>query len=163
MSRPRFKTRRTEHPGQDPHWQDVKSPTSWQHLRPVPYKRDSPRQVPASHEKSPPRTTSLRLARQVSASHDKSLARALPNSNWCVGHDTRHEPRARAPPPKHVGERFPAPCKYTSWQSCEQLALTRALMLVCPAARPSNQHHLQLCHAQAQPEALKHPLRRARA
>jgi hypothetical protein len=31
-----------------------------------------PRQVSASHDKSPPRTTSLCLARQVSTSHDKS-------------------------------------------------------------------------------------------
>jgi hypothetical protein len=80
MSRPRFKTRKTEDPDQDPHWQDVMLPTSWQHLRPVPYKRDS-------------RTTSLRLARQVSASqrevstsHDKSLPR------------TRSLHLARAPP-----------------------------------------------------------------
>jgi hypothetical protein len=56
MSRPRFKTRKTEDPGQDPHWQDATIPTSWQHLWPVPHKGDSP-------------STSLRLARQVSASH----------------------------------------------------------------------------------------------
>jgi hypothetical protein len=55
ISRPRFKTRKTEDPGQDPHWQDVTLLTSWQHFRPVPHERD-------------PRTTSLRLARQVSAS-----------------------------------------------------------------------------------------------
>jgi hypothetical protein len=63
MSRSKFKTRRTKDPDQDPHRQDVRSPTSWQHLRPVPHKRDPP-------EKSPPRTRSLRLARQVSAMHD---------------------------------------------------------------------------------------------
>jgi hypothetical protein len=27
MSRPRFKMRRTEDPGQDPHWQDIMLPT----------------------------------------------------------------------------------------------------------------------------------------
>jgi hypothetical protein len=43
-----------EDPNQDTHWQDVKSPTSWWHLRPVPYKRDPP-------DKSPPRTSSPRL------------------------------------------------------------------------------------------------------
>jgi hypothetical protein len=117
MSRPRFKTRRTEDPSQDPHCQDVKSPTSWQHLRPVPYKRYPP-------EKSPPRTTSLCLARQVSASHDLP-----PGSDWCVGHNTRREPGVRAPPPKRVGERFPAPCKHTSLRSCKQLAPTRAVRL----------------------------------
>jgi hypothetical protein len=73
-SRPRFETRRTEDPGQDPHWQDVKSPTSWQHLRPVPYKRDP-------HDKSPPRTTSRRLAQQVSASHDLPPA---PTGAWAM-------------------------------------------------------------------------------
>jgi hypothetical protein len=77
MSRTRFKKRRTEDPSQDPHWQDVKSPTSWQHLRPVPYKRDPP-------EKSPPRTTSLCLARQVSASHDLPPA---PTGAWAITRD----------------------------------------------------------------------------
>jgi hypothetical protein len=37
-------------------------------LRPVPYWRDPLRQVSASHDMSPPRTTSLRLARQAPAS-----------------------------------------------------------------------------------------------
>jgi hypothetical protein len=138
MSRPIFKTRRTEDPGKT-HTGKMSS------LRPVPYKRDPPR--------------SLRLAQQVTASHNKSPPRTTsPGSDWCVGHDTRVEPGARAPPPKRVGERFPAPCKHTSWRSCKQLAPTRALMLVCPAARPSHQHHLPFCHTQAQPEALKHPL-----
>jgi hypothetical protein len=41
------------------------------------------RQVSASHDKSPPRTTSLRLARQVSASHDKSPP---PTSTWAQTH-----------------------------------------------------------------------------
>jgi hypothetical protein len=42
----------------------------------------STRQVSASHDKSLSHTTSLRLARPP------------PNSDWCVGHDTRREPRA---------------------------------------------------------------------
>jgi hypothetical protein len=46
---------------------------------------------------------------------------------------------------------------------CKQLAPTRALMRVCLAVRPSHQRHLLLCHTQASPEALKHPLRRALA
>jgi hypothetical protein len=61
-------------PGRDPHWQDVKSPASWLHLRPVPYKRDP-------HDKSLPRTTSLCLARQVSASHDLPPA---PTGVWAM-------------------------------------------------------------------------------
>jgi hypothetical protein len=72
--KPRFEMRRTEGPGQDPHWQDVKSPTSWKHLRPVPYKRDP-------HDKSPPRTTRLRHARQVSATHDLPIA---PTGAWAM-------------------------------------------------------------------------------
>jgi hypothetical protein len=128
MSRPRFKTRRTEHPGQDPHWQDVKSPTSWQHLRPVPYKRDSPRQVPASHEKSPPRTTSLRLARQVSASHDKSLPRTTsllhelsptPTGAWAMtrgtslGREHHHRNMWGNDSPRHANT--PAGSHASSW------------------------------------------------
>jgi hypothetical protein len=107
MSRPRFKTRRTEDLGQDPHWQDVRSPASWLHLRPVPCKRDPhdnlrlARQVSASHDK-PPRTTSLRLARPPSG------------SDWYVGHEARREHRARAPPSTRIGERVPTPCKYNT-------------------------------------------------
>jgi hypothetical protein len=58
MSRPRFKMRRTEDPSQDPHWQDVRSPASWLTSS---LQVGSPRQVSASHDKSPPRTTTLRL------------------------------------------------------------------------------------------------------
>jgi hypothetical protein len=72
MSSPRSKMSKTEDPGQDPHWQDVTIPTTWLYLWPIPYKRDPPRQISASHGKSPPRTASLRLARQVSSSHELS-------------------------------------------------------------------------------------------
>jgi hypothetical protein len=134
---------------QDPHLQDVQSPARWLHLRPVPYKRDP-------HDKSLPCTTSLRLAREVSALHDKS------GSDWCVGQDARHKPKAQEPP-LTLGERFPTPCKYNNWRPCKQLTLPRDSMLAWPAARPSQRHHLPLCHTQAQLKALKHPLRRARA
>jgi hypothetical protein len=118
MSRPRFKTRRTEGPGQDLHWQDVvlgASPTS------------SPLEGPPSDE-SPPRTISLCLAIQISASHDKSPPRASsPNSDWGVGHDTRHELGARTPPPRRVGDRFPAPCKRTSWRPMQAAGPDKSL------------------------------------
>jgi hypothetical protein len=39
----------------------------------------------------------------------------------------------------------------------------KSLNVGLSAVQPSHQHHLQLCHTQAQPEALKHPLRRAQA
>jgi hypothetical protein len=61
-------------PGQEPHWQDVQSPASWLHLRPVPYKRDL-------HDKSPPHTRSLCFARQVSASHELPPA---PTGTWAM-------------------------------------------------------------------------------
>jgi hypothetical protein len=106
-----------------------------------------PRQVSASHEKSPPRTTSL-------PSHDKPPPRT-----------TSRGPKRTvyAPPPTRVEERFSTPCRYHSWRPCKQLTPTRALMLVRPAARPSHRHHLPLCHTQAQPKALKYPLRLAQA
>jgi hypothetical protein len=110
MSRPRFERRKTEDPGQDPHWQDITFPTSWPRLRPVPHMRD-------------PHTASLRLARPP------------PGSDWCVDHDTRREPEARALSLRRVGERLPAPCKYTSWRSCKQPVPTRVL---CRYVRPRN-------------------------
>jgi hypothetical protein len=64
VSRPRFRTRRTGDPGQDPHWQDIRSLASWLHSDQFPA-RGITRQVFASHDKSPPRTTSLRPAREV--------------------------------------------------------------------------------------------------
>jgi hypothetical protein len=173
MSRPRFKTTRTEDPGQDPPWQDVESSGSWLHLWPVPHKRDPhdkslprttslclARQVSTSHDKSPPRTTRTHLARQVSASRDHSPPRTTTLRLWLVRGPWR---MAWAPPPTRVGERFPMPCKYNSWRPCKQLTPTRALMLAWPTMWPSHRHHLPLCHAQAQPEALEYPLRRARA
>jgi hypothetical protein len=57
MSKQRFKTRRNKDPGQDLYRQDVMLPTSWQHLQPVPYKRNPLRQVSASHDKSTPRAS----------------------------------------------------------------------------------------------------------
>jgi hypothetical protein len=69
----------------------------------------------------------------------------------------------RAPPPMRMEERISTSCRYNSWRLCRRPAPTRALMLVWPAARPSHRHHLPLCHTQTQPEALKHPLRRAQA
>jgi hypothetical protein len=80
-------TRKVEDPGQDPHSQDVQSPSIWLHLRPDPYKRDP--------DKSPSRMTSLRLARPP------------PGSDWCVGPGTRRKPKARAPPPTCVGGTIP--------------------------------------------------------
>jgi hypothetical protein len=61
------------------HRQGTQSSLGWQPLR----------QVSASHDKSPPHTTSPRLARQVSASHDKSSPRTTspaPTSAWAQTH-----------------------------------------------------------------------------
>jgi hypothetical protein len=149
MSRPRFKMRKTEDPGQDPHWQDVTLPSSWQHLRPVPYKWDSLQQVSASHEKSPLHMTSLRPAQ----------APPTPTEAWVMTrgvslvHERLQHDAWVNDSPRHANAPTGGPCK--------QSAPTRALMRVCPAAQPSHLHHIELCHTQALPEALKHPLRRA--
>jgi hypothetical protein len=78
MSRPRFQTRKTEDPGQDLYQQDVMLLTSWQHLRPVPCKRDALRQVSTSHDKSTPRASSpltptgaWAMTRSVSLGHER--------------------------------------------------------------------------------------------
>jgi hypothetical protein len=72
-----------------------------------------------------------------------------------LGHERLHRDAWGNDSPRHANAPAGGPCK--------QLASTRALMRVCPAAKPSHQHHLQLCHTQASPEALKHPLRQAQA
>jgi hypothetical protein len=66
------------------------------------------RQIFASHDKCPPRTGSFHLAQQVSASHEKFPRRG-------VGHDMRRDPETRTSSQRCVENRFPAPCKHTSW------------------------------------------------
>jgi hypothetical protein len=92
---------------------------------------EPPRQVSTSHNKSPPRTTSLRLARQVRP----RLA---------------HGPRrtARASPLTRVEERISTSCRNNSWRPCRRPSPIRALMLVWPATRPTHRHHLPLRHTQ---------------
>jgi hypothetical protein len=65
------------------------------------------RQVSASHDKSPPRTTSLR-------------------PDWCVGPDARLERRHQ----RIRSSESPHHAKYNSWRPCKRLAPPRALMLV---------------------------------
>jgi hypothetical protein len=96
-------------------------------------------QVSASHDKSRPR--------EVSASHEKS------GPDWYVGPDARHEP-----------------CHGRAWRNeSQQLP---AMQVACPGKSLNagltscaviTSHHLPLCHMQAQPEALKHPLQHAQA
>jgi hypothetical protein len=66
------------------------------------------------------------------------------------GHERLYHDAWGTSSPRHANAPAGGPCK--------QLIPTGALMRVCPAAQPSHQHHLQLCHMQASPEALKHPL-----
>jgi hypothetical protein len=103
-----------------------------------------------SPDKSPPRTTSLRPARV-------SL-----DSDWGVGHDTRRDPKLQTSLPRRLGDRFPAPCKHTSWRLMQAAGPDKSLNvgLLCCTAIPSPS---SLCHTQASPEALKHPLRQALA
>jgi hypothetical protein len=79
---------------QDSHWQDDQSLAEWLHLR----------QVSASHDKSPPRTTSLRLR---------------------LVHGPRHTARAR--PPAHAGKRISTSYGDDSWRPCRRLAPAGAL------------------------------------
>jgi hypothetical protein len=105
-----------------------------------------------------PPPTSLRLARQVSAPREPPLT---PTGVWAttfgasLGRGHLHHDAWGTDSPRHAS----APAGGLR----KQLAPTRASMRVCPAARPSHRHHLRLCHTQASPEALKHPLRRAPA
>jgi hypothetical protein len=89
------------------------------------------REVSASHEKSPPHTRSLRLARQVRL----QLVRG-----------SRHT--AQTSPPTRVEERISMSRRNNSWRPCRQPTPARALMQIWPAARPSHRHHLPLCHTQ---------------
>jgi hypothetical protein len=95
--------------------------------RPSQARRQIPEQLGASPTSSPlegPLPSSLRLARQVSTSHDKFaprmtgrlFARAVPVSDWGVGHDTGRDPKTQTSSPRRVGDRFPAPCEHTSRQ-----------------------------------------------
>jgi hypothetical protein len=112
------------------------------------------RQVSASHDKSPPLTTSLSLAQRI-----LRPVRVPPNSDWGVGHDTRHDPGIQTPPPRRMGNQFPTPCNHTSWQTTQAADPDRGLnagLLNC-AAIPSPSYPTQ--PPQALPEALKHHLR----
>jgi hypothetical protein len=105
-------------------------------------------------EQFPPRTTSLCVTRQVSALHDKSpprttsrsFARAVPVSDWGVGHDTRYDPETQTSSPRHVGGPFPTPCKYTSWWPARTAGPDRSLntaLLGCAAVTSPSSLTLQ--------------------
>jgi hypothetical protein len=94
----------------------------------------------------------------VSASHDKSPP---PTGAWARMHGT--SPRREHHHRRVWGDNSPRHASTTAGGHAKQLTPTRVLMLAWPAERPSHRHHLPLFHTQAQPEALKHPLRRARA
>jgi hypothetical protein len=103
----------------------VASPTSF------PLEEPSPQQVSASHDKSPPRTTSLRVARQVRLRLVCGPGRT-----------------AQATLPMREEERISTSRGNNSWRPCRQPAPSRALMQVRLAAQPSHHHHLPLCHTQ---------------
>jgi hypothetical protein len=120
--------------------------TSWEHLRPVPHKRDPLRQISASHNKSPPRTTSWSFARAVSV------------SDQGANQTTWHDPRARTPPLRRVGDRFPVPCKCTSWRPARATGPDRShnvALLGCGAVKfpssPTLQHASSARGTQAPP------------
>jgi hypothetical protein len=63
----------------------------------------------SSQLEGPPPTT-LRLARQAAHSCEQ-----FPTLTEAWGHDTRRDPGTRTSSPRCVGDRFPTPCKHTSW------------------------------------------------
>jgi hypothetical protein len=105
-----------------------------------------------SHGTTPPRT-SLRLARQVSASQDKSRLRLVRGPRRTT----------QATLPMREEERISTSREDNSWRPCRRPAPARALMR---SDKPRS-HHIAIISYSAtrktQPEALKHPLRRARA
>jgi hypothetical protein len=135
---------------QDPHWQDDRSLAEWLHLR----------QVSASHEKSPSRTKSLRLARQVSTSHDKSpprITRPAPTSAWVQTHGSGEATNACREANLHIMREQQLAAMQTTYPGRS---------LKCEPDWPRSHHiaiNLRSATRKTQPEALKHPLRRARA
>jgi hypothetical protein len=110
--------------------------------------------------KSPPRTTCLHLARQVSASHDKSPSRTAslaPTSAWAQTHGSGEATNACEEADLHVTrERELAAMQAT----CPSRSLNAILTSRATITSPSTS---TLPTRKAQPEALEHPLRRARA
>jgi hypothetical protein len=43
-----------------------------------------------------------------------------------MGHDRRHDPEIRTSSPRRVGDRFPMPCKHTSWRLMRAAGLDRS-------------------------------------
>jgi hypothetical protein len=121
------------------------------------------RQVSASHDKSLPRTRSLRLA-QLSA---RSLrpARAPLDSGWGVGHGTQRVPGMRTRPPRRVGDRFSSPCNHTSWRSTQAVGPDRSLnagLLSCtaiPSPSPPTLSHASFARGTRAPPTTSSGLR----
>jgi hypothetical protein len=84
-----------------------------------------------SHDKSPPRKTSLRLARQVWLRLVRGPRRT-----------------ARTSPPTRVEERISTSRRNNSWRPSGRPSPARALMQVLLVACPTHRHHLPLCHTQ---------------
>jgi hypothetical protein len=115
---------------QDPHWQDNRSLAEWLHLR----------QVSASHDKSPPRTTS-----------------PAPTSAWAQTHDSGEATNACGEANLHV---------MRERQLAAMQMARPGSSLKCEPDWPRSHHiaiNLRSATRKTQPEALKHPLRHARA
>jgi hypothetical protein len=128
--------------------------------------RKLPRQVSASHDKSPPRMTILRLARQVSASHEEFLV----SDNMLV-HTSSSPPLTKTRSTQCGATSMHEPIHYDTWGASSpchasapasgmrgQPALTGALMQLCSTVRPSTCHHIQPCSTPTPTEALEFPL-----
>jgi hypothetical protein len=117
--------------------------------------RRPPRQVSVSHDKSPPRMRSLRLASDNLLVHASSLylrpRRGVRERSATPMHMLPRNDAWNASSPRHTN--MPTGSKRG------QSALTRALMRHCSAARPSTRHPIQPCSTPSPTQALECPLR----
>jgi hypothetical protein len=98
------------------------------------------RQVSASHDKSPPHTTSLHLARQVRI----RLVRG-----------PRHKARAR--PPTHAGKRISTSYGGGSWRPCRRPAPAGALNANLTSRAAITSPSPPLCHTQSPARGTRAP------
>jgi hypothetical protein len=91
------------------------------------FEQSSSRTTSLRPEQPPPRTTSLCSEQSPPRTTSRSFARAVPVSDRGMGHDRRCDPETQTSSPRRVGDRFPMPCKHTSWRLMRAAGLDRSL------------------------------------
>jgi hypothetical protein len=143
--------RRTKDPCQDHHWPDVLFPTLGA----------SPTSLllrGSFSDKSPSRTTSLRLAQQAARSHEQSPSTTKAQSTQCGATPTHGLFRYDT-----WGTSSPCHANTPAGGTRGQTALTRGVMQCCSATPPSTQRHIRPCSTPTPTEALEFPLQLALA